>query len=68
MAADLRVSKLSWKIHGGVSVLQFRSPSELTHAAGTLDELRREVLEQSDSRVIIDLARVPRSIPPASVS
>ena len=65
LAADLRQPKLAgsnlaWKSTGGVSVLRFRDPAELTHAANTLDELRREVLEQSDSRVIIDLGRVTK--------
>lgn len=60
LAADLRSSNLAWKNTGGVSVLQFRAPSELTHSASTLEDLRREVLEQSDSRVIIDLSRVTK--------
>jgi len=65
LAADLRSSSLTpsnlaWKSTGGVSVLRFRASAELTHAANTLDELRREVLEQADSRVIIDLGRVTR--------
>jgi anti-sigma B factor antagonist len=60
LAADLRASNLAWKQTGGVSVLQFRTRAELTHSAQELDELRREVLEQSDSRVIIDLSRVTR--------
>jgi anti-anti-sigma factor len=41
-------------------VLQFRTHAQLTHSAKELDELRREVLEQSDSRVIIDLSRITR--------
>ena len=41
-------------------MLQFKANAELTHSAQELDELRREVLEQSDSRVIIDLSRVTR--------
>jgi anti-sigma B factor antagonist len=60
LAADLRSSNLAWKTTGGVSVLHFRNPAELTHAANTLDELRREVLEQADSRVIIDLSSVTK--------
>jgi len=60
MAADLRHTNLAWRRSGDVSVLQFRKQAELTHAAGELAELRREVLEQSDSRVIIDLSRVTR--------
>jgi anti-sigma B factor antagonist len=60
MAADLRHSNLAWKNSNGVSVLQFRKHAELTHSAKELDELRREVLEQSDSRVIIDLGRVTK--------
>ncbi|MES1260780.1 MAG: STAS domain-containing protein [Acidobacteriota bacterium] len=53
-------SNMTWKTAEGVSVLHFRTASELTHSANTLDELRREVLEQSDSRVIIDLSRVTK--------
>src|SRR3981081_834710 len=58
MAAELRIppsatSNLAWKHSSGVSVLRFRTNAELTHKANTLEELRREVLEQSDSRVII---------------
>jgi anti-anti-sigma factor len=34
--------------------------AELTQSAKELEQLRREVLEQSDSRVIIDLSRVTR--------
>jgi anti-anti-sigma factor len=60
LAADLRASNLAWRQQEGVSVLQFRSNAELTHSARELEELRREVLEQSDSRVIIDLSRVTR--------
>jgi len=60
LAADLRVSNLSWRQSSGVSVLQFRANAELTQSAKELDQLRREVLEQSDSRVIIDLSRVTR--------
>lgn len=60
LAADLRSSNLAWKQTSGVSVLQFKANAELTHSAQELDELRREVLEQSDSRVIIDLSRVTR--------
>jgi anti-anti-sigma factor len=60
LAADLRASNLAWRQQEGVSVLQFRNNAELTHSARELDELRREVLEQSDSRVIIDLRRVTK--------
>lgn len=60
LAADLRKSNLAWRQTGGISVLQFRNPAQLTHSAEELDELRREVLEQTDKRVIIDLSRVTR--------
>jgi anti-sigma B factor antagonist len=60
LAADLRLSNLTWNQAGGVSVLRFKANTELTHSAHELDELRKEVLEQSDSRVIIDLSRVTR--------
>ena len=60
MADDLRATSMSWQQNGGVAVLQFRQNAQLTHSAQELDELRREVLEQSDSRVIIDLSRVTK--------
>jgi anti-sigma B factor antagonist len=60
LAADLRASSLAWKRSGGVSVLGFRGNTELTQAAQGLDELRREVLEQRDSKVLIDLSRVTK--------
>lgn len=60
MAAELRFKNLAWRHAQGVSVLRFRKAAELTHSAGELEELRREVLEQSDSRVIIDLSRVTK--------
>jgi anti-anti-sigma factor len=60
LVADLRSSNLSWKQNAGVSILQFRANAELTQSAKELEQLRREVLEQSDSRVIIDLSRVTR--------
>lgn len=60
LAASLRASNLAWKQSGGVSILQFRANAELTQSAKELDQLRREVLEQSDSRVIIDLSRVTK--------
>ena len=60
LAADLRASNLSWNQTEGVSVLRFKANAELTHSAQELDELRREVLEQRDSRVIIDLSHVTR--------
>src|ERR1700685_4478123 len=61
LAADLRASNLAWKHTEGVSVLGFKANAELTHSAQELDELRREVLEQRDSRVIIALSRITRS-------
>src|SRR5580693_748060 len=60
LVQDLRKSNLSWKQNGGVSILQFRANAELTQSARELEQLRREVLEQSDSRVIIDLSRVTK--------
>jgi anti-anti-sigma factor len=60
MAADLRTSGLSRQSTGGVSVLKFRASVQLTHSAHELEELRREVLEQRDTRVIIDLSRVTK--------
>src|SRR5580698_318150 len=60
LADDLRASNLAWNQTGGVSVLRFKARTELTHSALELEELRREVLEQSDTRVIIDLSRVTR--------
>ena len=60
LTADLRSSNLSWKQTGGVSVLGFQASTELTHCARELEDLRREVLEQSDTRVIIDLSRVTK--------
>jgi anti-anti-sigma factor len=60
LASDLRSSNLSWRESQGVAVLQFRANAELTHSARELEDLRREVLEQSDTRVIIDLSRVTR--------
>lgn len=60
LAADLRASSLAWRKSGGVSVLEFRGNTELTHTARELEDLRREVLEQSDSKVVIDLSRVTR--------
>ena len=60
MAADLRSSSLAWKQSGGISVLQFKGHAELPHATKELDELRREVLEQKDTKVIIDLSRVTK--------
>jgi len=60
MVAHLRQSNLLWRQSSGVSVLRFRNPAELTHSARELEDLRRGVLEQSDSRVIIDLSRVTK--------
>jgi len=60
LAGDLRSSGFSWQQTEGVSVLRFRANAELTHSAHELDALRREVLEQKDSRVIIDLSRVTK--------
>ena len=60
LADDLRASNLAWNQTRGVSVLRFKATAELTHSALALEELRKEVLEQSDSRVIIDLSRVTR--------
>jgi anti-anti-sigma factor len=60
IAADLRASNLTWRRTDGVSVLRFRTNAELTQSAKELEQLRREVLEQSDSRVIIDLSRVTK--------
>jgi len=60
LAADLKASNIAWKQSGGVAVLGFRTSAQLTHSAQELEELRREVLEQSDSRVIIDLSRVTK--------
>ncbi len=60
LVAELRSSNVSWKQSGGVSILQFRANAELTQSARELEQLRREVLEQSDSRVIIDLSRITK--------
>lgn len=60
LASDLRASNLAWNQTGGIAVLRFRNEAELTHSARELDDLRREVLEQKDTRVIIDLSRVTR--------
>ncbi|MDP9169435.1 MAG: STAS domain-containing protein [Acidobacteriota bacterium] len=60
LATELRSSNLAWRKSGGVSVLAFRSPAELTHSAQELEDLRHQVLEQSDSRVVIDLSRVTK--------
>lgn len=60
LAAELRASNLAWKQSGGVSVLRFKQNAELTHSARELDDLRKEVLEQKDTRVIIDLSQVTR--------
>lgn len=60
LAAELRASNLAWNQSGGVSVLRFKQNAELTHSARELDDLRREVLEQKDTRVIIDLSQVTR--------
>lgn len=60
LAGHLRQSNLRRRQSSGVSVLHFHKAAELTHSAKELDELRREVLEQTDSRVIIDLSRVTR--------
>src|SRR5271165_1051530 len=60
MAAELGQSNVAWKHANGVSVLQFRKSAELTHSANGLEELRREVLEQSDTRVLIDLSRITK--------
>src|SRR5579864_3689776 len=60
LVAELRSSNLSWKQTDGISVLRFRTNAELTQTARELEQLRREVLEQNDSRVIIDLSRVTK--------
>jgi len=60
MAADLRESNLVWRRSGGISVLEFRHTAQLTRSAEELADLRKEVLEQSDTRVIIDLRQVTR--------
>lgn len=60
IAGDLRSANLEWRQAEGVSVLEFKAPTELTHSAQELDELRRSVLEQTDKRVIVDLSRVTR--------
>jgi anti-sigma B factor antagonist len=60
LATDLRATNLAWNQTGGVSVLRFKANAELTHSAHELEELRKEVLEQSDTKVLIDLSRVSR--------
>lgn len=60
LVKDLRSPNIAWKQNSGVSILQFRSNAELTQSARELEQLRREVLEQSDSRVIIDLGHVTK--------
>src|SRR5579871_6754693 len=60
LAAELKASNLAWNQSGGVSVLRFKQKAELTHSARELNDLRKEVLEQKDTKVIIDLSRVTR--------
>src|SRR5579863_9061051 len=52
LASELRASNLAWNQSGGVSVLRFKQSTELTHSAQELGDLRKEVLEQRDTRVI----------------
>src|SRR5579872_6668776 len=51
LAAELRASSLTWNQSGGVAVLRFKQNAELTHAARELNDLRKEVLEQKDTKV-----------------
>src|SRR5215467_5874921 len=60
MVSDLEASNITWNQTDAASIFRYKAITELTHSAHELDELRKEVFEQSDSRVIIDLSRVTR--------
>ena len=60
MVADLRHQISPGAVRRRLRAAFPQANAELTHSAKELEELRREVLEQSDSRVIIDLGRVTK--------
>jgi anti-sigma B factor antagonist len=56
----LRRSKLYRRELEGVSVFAFHGSAELTSGSHDLEELTGNVLEQKDSRVVLDLSRISR--------
>lgn len=56
----LRGSRIDKRHIGQVALIRFNTSAELTHESSALLELSRNVLEQGDKNVLIDLSRVSR--------
>jgi len=60
LAAGLGQSKLELRRIGDVAVLGFTVPARLTRQSEELQTLLEDVLQQKDTKVLIDLSRVSR--------
>jgi len=60
LIAGLGKSKISRRQVGDVAVLDFTGPAQLTRLSSEVKELFSSVLEQKDTKVLIDLSRVSR--------
>jgi len=60
LMVGLAATKLSQRHLADVLLVSFSSPAQLTRQSREFKELMHSVLEQKDSRVIIDLGRVSR--------
>lgn len=60
IVSGLRERRLDRRQVGGVTLLSFEQPAELTYGSRELEELVRNVFEQPDSKVAIDMSRVSR--------
>jgi anti-sigma B factor antagonist len=60
LMAGMGKSTISRREVGDVAVLHFTGPAQLTRLSSEVKELFSRVLEQKDSKVLIDLSRVSR--------
>jgi anti-anti-sigma factor len=60
LGKSLRQFRLYRRTIGEVTLLGFTNAAELTSGSRDLEELTRNVLEQKDSKVVIDLSRISR--------
>ncbi len=58
LVEGLNQTRIDRRYSGGVAVLQFTGPVQLTRRSAELTALAQSVLEQKDTHVLIDLSRV----------
>jgi anti-anti-sigma factor len=60
LIAGLRKRRIDRRKLGDIAVLGFTEPAQLTRLSSQMKELSHSVLEQSDTKVLLDLSKVSR--------